>query len=256
MNSRKAESIESSWDLFGDDSSDDINMDNDDRNDNMVGRASSALNLALDQSRLTTSTTSSSSSGEGGVTMPEWPVSTMAHTYPVMSRHVIPTTEPSTSTRIEKTEKTAKTHGRRVQFAAVNTLTQPPLPSSPSTHDKSTHISEAVVDKVLRCVNGIGYDMKHWKYIDIASPSVKLKYILTRDDRSPVSFVLLMVLLILLLSSLSLFITPSSCASSSSSSEYDQYYLLSRLLTQQNAQKQPRTDVDLRTKLLEILETY
>ena len=52
-------------------------------------------------------------------------------------------------------------------------------------------------EKFLKAVFGVSYDVKHWAHLPPATPAQKMRYVLTRNDRSP--YVLLWALFVVLI---------------------------------------------------------
>lgn len=185
--------VDSSWELL-DNTMEDTNTCNGQAGE--IGKATAALNLALDQrsvSRAKQDAVCTHDARNKPPVMPKWPVASVAHTYPSMSRNdkVNSHTGEYANVISARPAHSAKSQkGKRVRFKDDESGMHPP---------RRQHVPEPIGARVTRCLRGIGYDLKHWNNVDSGVQNNKLRYILTRDDRTPISIGLIIVIVLFII---------------------------------------------------------
>lgn len=148
-----------------------------------VGRATKALNVALDQRSVSRAKQDMARPGDTRVdpAMPQWP--NADYPPPPMDRPRGSRNDPmdAPATANDGRRGTAQ---RRVQFKEDH-----------ETSGEDRHIirdddhveEESLTQRVNRCLRGISYDLKHWHSVTPDRGDCRIRYILTRDDRTPIS---------------------------------------------------------------------
>lgn len=198
--------VDSSWDLL------DGTMENASTvNEQTKGmcKATAALNLALDQRSVSLAKQNVDDADDMTTVnsvMPKWPVASMHHTYPSMSRN----------DQVERAEKSETDRpisaraGRTKPYKHVRFKDD----QVHANRTKHRHVAESMGGRVTRCLRGIGYDLNHWSDVEPGHQSSKLRYILTRDDRTPISIGFLVVIVVFIVVLISLCCTkrkPAFC---------------------------------------------
>lgn len=182
--------VDSSWELL-DDTMEDTNTCNGQAGE--IGKATAALNLALDQrsvSRAKQDAVCTHDTRNNAPVMPEWPVASVAHTYPSMSRDdkaIPPNEEYANAISARPARSTNSQKSKRVRFKDDE---------AGMHRTRRQHVAEPVGARATRCLRGIGYDLKHWTNVDPGDQNNKLRYILTRDDRTPISIGLIIIIVV------------------------------------------------------------